>query len=739
MWCSDPAAIQFWALGTGYWLKVNTLTSGSTSSAVERYFEVSLYLLVITGFITLAGTGKLDLVSVVLVGGALLYRGYLLIRREALRIPEEWSDYATLAYVVFYAIDFFLISGNFVYATVHLVLFSMVVKLFSVQRERDHVYLAALSFMMVLAAAVLTVDSIFLLLFCLFLVLATATFISMEIRRSAQLALHAARETAPGKRRLGASLSTIAVLLTLAIALGSVGIFFILPRGSGGYLSNLSQHNELLTGFSNDVQLGQIGEIKQSSAVVMHIQIQGDRRGEHHNLLWRGVGLSIFDGRRWANPPGRMVLPISPDGTFQIARTLQANRNVAQFTGAYKPISYRVLMEPVGTNVVFVTPFINIVSGPYRTLSIDNTGSVTIADDRPTSTYQAVSNLAAPAAETLRAVQPVYPPGVILRYLQLPAVDPRVRQLAAQVTGSATNAYDKAAAIETYLKSTFGYTLQLSKTPPRDPIAEFLFERKEGHCEYFASAMAVMLRSVGIPARLVNGFRSGQFNDVTSSYIIRASDAHTWVEAYFPGNGWVTFDPTPPDPVPNGSSWSRILLYIDAAREFWREWVINYDFAHQFLLHQQVFSQVGQRVAEGRWWLRQAYERMLERARRSTQSVSARDLEIKLGGLVILILAAASARQFLRQWRNWRLRRHPERAPQAAATVWYERMNSYLSRRGFTRSPAHTPAEFVRSIPEDSLRSSVARFTEHYERARFGNHAADAQRLPELYEEIVSK
>jgi hypothetical protein len=211
------------------------------------------------------------------------------------------------------------------------------------------------------------------------------------------------------------------------------------------------------------------------------------------------------------------------------------------------------------------------------------------------------------------------------------------------------------------------------------------------------------------------------------------------VEAYFPGNGWVTFDPTPPDPMPNLTSWSRVLLYIDAAREFWREWVIDYDFAHQFLLQQQVFSRVTYRVTEGRRWLQQTYARLLERARKTTQSVSQRDLKTKLGILVVLILLAISARRFRRQWRDWRLRSHPERQPQAAATVWYERMSSHLSRKGFTRSPAHTPAEFVRSIPEDSLRSSVARFTEHYEHARFGNNAADAQRLPELYEEIVSR
>ena len=698
---------------------------------------MSLYLLVVTGFVTLAGTGKLDALSIAAGSVALLYRGYLLFKRQSAHIPEQWSNYATLAYVVFYAVDFFLISRSFVYATVHLLLFTIVVKLFSTQSERDHWYLAGLSFAMVLASALLTVDSLFLLSFCLFMVLATATFISMEMRRSQRLARHIARDSSVDKPRLGTSLSSVAVLLTVAITLGSVGIFFILPRVSAGYMGNLSQNNELLTGFSTDVQLGKIGEIKQSSAVVMRIQIHGDTRGEH-NLLWRGIGLSIFDGHRWANPAGRMVFQMPSDGTLPVANILQANRN-PQYTAPFNAISYRVLMEPVGTNVLFVTPFVSSVSGPYRAISIDGTESVAIVDEKPLGIYQAVSNIASPPPETLRAIRADYPPGVVLRYLQLPAIDPRIRQLAATITAAAPNSYDKAAAIESYLKTNLGYTLQLSKTLPRDPIAEFLFERKQGHCEYFASAMAVMLRSVGIPARLVNGFRSGQFNDLTSSYIIRGSDAHTWVEVYFPGNGWVTFDPTPPDPMPNGGLWSRILLYIDAAREFWREWIVNYDFAHQYLLHQQMFSRVSRRFTDIRSWFRDKYEHLLERARRSTQSVSARDLEWKLGAAVILILAVGATREIRRQWRNWSLRRHPERAPQAAATVWYERMNSHLARRGFARSPAHTPAEFVRSIPEASLRSSVARFTEHYERARFGNQASDAQRLAELYDEIVSR
>src|SRR4051812_36615401 len=158
---------------------MSTLSSADTSvvesrtapaaSSVERYFEASLYLLIVIGFATLVTTAKLDVVSILFVGAALAFRGWLLVRRRHLLVPDRWTTYLTLVYTLFYVADLFLISGTFVTATVHLVLFSMVVKIFSVQRDRDHVYLAVLAFLEVLAAAVLTVDSLFLFFFCLFM------------------------------------------------------------------------------------------------------------------------------------------------------------------------------------------------------------------------------------------------------------------------------------------------------------------------------------------------------------------------------------------------------------------------------------------------------------------------------------------------------------------------------------------------------------------------------------------
>src|SRR5437763_5048474 len=225
-----------------------------TQLAVERFFQTSLYLLVLSGFMLLASTGKLDVISMLVVTAALVVRGMLLIRGREFTIPEQWTNYFTIAYVAFYAMDYFLISRSFINATVHLTLFSMAVKLFGVYRERDNIYLALLSFGMVLSAAVLTVDSSFFFALALFLLLATATFISMEMRRSARQSTVWAREHGGDDRKLRAALSLITLVLLVGVLISAVGLFFALPRRSGGYLSAFAPRDQFISGFSDTVE-----------------------------------------------------------------------------------------------------------------------------------------------------------------------------------------------------------------------------------------------------------------------------------------------------------------------------------------------------------------------------------------------------------------------------------------------------------------------------------------------------
>ena len=178
---------------------------------------------------------------------------------------------------------------------------------------------------------------------------------------------------------------------------------------------------------------------------------------------------------------------------------------------------------------------------------MDDGGAVFDLDpEHPVSRYQATSDIAQAGAGDFAPRAEIYPPGCDL---QLPGVA-RARS-SHSATGGTDHSFggqqlrQGAGAGEPIFALTSRYTLQLSRTVPHDPLANFLFERKQGHCEYFASSMAVMLRTLGIPSRVVNGFRTGEFNDLTSQYVVRASNAHSWVEAYFPGYGWIAFDPTP--------------------------------------------------------------------------------------------------------------------------------------------------------------------------------------------------
>lgn len=705
-------------------------------AAIERYLELALYMLVLTGFGTVASTGGIDYPTIFLVGSALMFRGYLLIQRRALLIPEAWMTMLTLGYVAFYLSDYFLISGSFLNATVHLVLFVMVVRLFSAHRDRDRYFLAVIAFLMVLAAAVLTVDSTFLLAFAAFMLTAVVTVILMEMAHASHQARVSSKESRDqlAHRHMAFSIAGAAPVLAVLILLGGGAIFFALPRIGGGYFSGYNPGREFSTGFSDRVQLGRIGQLQQSNSVVMHIQIDNDKHGAF-DLKWRGITLNLFDGKSWTDSHDKIILPRLPDGTYVVALPEDHSR-LAQ---PVRPIHYRVLMEPVGSPVFFLASDARLLHGNYRMVGEDRGGAVFNMDaERAVSSYDATTMLINPDRAALRTAGNQYPPEILLNYLQVPPLDARIPRLAETVSARATNDFDRAAAIELYLRSNFGYTLQLPRTTPRDPLANFLFDRKQGHCEYFASAMAVMLRSVRIPSRVVNGFRTGEFNDLTSQYVIRASNAHAWVEAYFPGYGWIAFDPTPADQAIVHNQWNRFLLYMDAAASFWREWVVNYDASHQQVVGERVSERGRTLVTEFRAWGRRHYQALLAAARRAQNTVSNSPARWTLGGAfaTIILVLAANLRRLLGLLQRRRLAAHPEKSPRVASTIWYERMTHLVAREGWRKSPGQTPSEFVQSIEDTALRRPVEEFTRRYQHARFGDSAEDASRLPEIYEEI---
>ena len=374
-------------------------------TAVHRYFEVALYLLVLCGFVTLVSTGALDLPTILLVSAAIAFRGYLVATRRTLLIPESWTTTLTLAYVAFYLADYFVFSGLFVTATVHLVLFVMVVRLFSTKRDRDYYFLAVISFLMVLAAAVLTVNSTFLLAFAVFMLMAVVTCILMEMRRASAQATVRAKSSSDDSayRQMAFSLAGAAPMLAFLIMLGAGAIFFVLPRISTGYLSAFARSREISTGFSDRVQLGQIGEIQQSSSLVMHVQIDGDPHGSY-DLKWRGVTLNVFDGKTWFNPHAQHVVTSMGEGRFLLLQTGSRGKTL-RLSEPARPIHYRVLTEPLASNVFFLAPTARLLQGNYRLLSMDTGDAVFDLDpEHPVGRYEATSDIARPVPAS--CVQP---------------------------------------------------------------------------------------------------------------------------------------------------------------------------------------------------------------------------------------------------------------------------------------------------------------------------------------------
>lgn len=705
-------------------------------SIAEKFFQGSLYLLLVMGFCALAGTAKLDVPSLVLVALSLLVRGYHLLRGTTIVIPERWTSLLTVLYFVFYALDYFLLSQSFVSATVHMVLFIMVVKIFSVQRDRDLLYLAVLSFLMVLAAAVLTVDTVFIFTFCLFMLTAMATFVSMEMRRS-ERETRIIAVSPPDENRFSRSLYAVAGLLAVSTLAVGVIVFFALPRMTmGGYLQTLGSQTDFVTGFSENVSLGGIGRIQQSNAPVMHVQVLNG------SLLppdtkWRGIALADFDGRRWSNPPTDATL-IRPMRNVPVDLwRLRSNDAPIYSSSPRATLSYRVIMEPVGSYVFFLASTPVSLNGPYREVSISSSGSVTKTDDaRTVDIYEGEADTTNPSPLLQDSSSQDYPFALQARYLELPfRLDRRIPSLARTIVASADSNYGRAKAIEDYLRKNLGYTLDLPGDEA-DPLAHFLFERKKGHCEYFASSMAIMLRTLNIPARVVNGFRGGEYNDLNHTYIIRARDAHSWVEAFFPKYGWVTFDPTPSNAAQAGTNVSsRLALYVDALHEMWREWIVNYDFSHQARLGAEISSGVNHLQGSVHTWYLGKYRQMLRNLRKMRGTVGSGTM-VLFCALVLAMMVLPFGPRIWRALRRAKLLKNPADAPRNSASLWYARMLRVMERRGIRKTPAQTPVEFASAIEDPQVQKSVVVFTEHYERARFAGSAEDAMKLPELYEEL---
>jgi protein-glutamine gamma-glutamyltransferase len=733
----------------------NAINLPAGTPPADRFFRAALFFLTLTSVTTLASTGKLDLLASLMAPVAILFKGFRQMRGHGPELTHRLATILVVGYVFFFPLDYLFFSRAFaasgsnpaLYAallsTIHFLLFVLLVRLYSASTDRDAVFLSLLSFGGVLAAATLTIDTYFLALFFIFLIFGVATFIGYEMRRGARGAVSLTLDSRPGlNRRLNRSLGGAALSVSVgAILLGGL-FFFLFPRFSAGFLGRANLQPSLMTGFSEDVELGQIGEIKKNSTVVMRV-IMGELQSAV-SLRWRGIALTTFDGKRWSarERDAKVLLP-DADGSFHRQGFPEGLRAHAA------PLRFTILLEPIATDAVFAPWYVVSLRGNFSGESGPVIRRNYLVEDATSSIsnpfhnyaalrYEGFSLLPQVSAQLLRTAPPDYPEDLRRVYLQLPALDPRVADLAKQITARAGTPYDKAVAIEGYLRTNYRYTLDLAGHPGEDPLTRFLFVNRAGHCEYFASAMTVLLRTLGIPARYVNGFLPGEYNDVGKDYIVRASDAHSWVEVYFPSYGWLTFDPTPPAPITQAGFLGRLGAYLDWFQLLWNEWIISYDFAHQISLSQNIQRGTRswtERIHASMSRLERTGKRWLETWQQKHGSVRwLLPLTVAVFLIILNYDRVCGATRRLRL--EWRVRGTRAPRPNAQlASLLYQELLRVLSRRGWRRRESQTPLEFAAALDAPGVAPAVNEFTRLYAQARFGGAPCDAARLRQLIQQ----
>ncbi|HEX3187406.1 MAG TPA: DUF3488 and transglutaminase-like domain-containing protein, partial [Pyrinomonadaceae bacterium] len=472
-------------------------------------------------------------------------------------------------------------------ALAHLIVFLSAVKLVQVKKDRDWVFLYLISFFEVLLAAGLSFSPVFLGTLTLYLLCGLCAVTAFEIQKARRSIAHAeTRLLVPpdsrvfrkgGKRSWrsteAARLPFVAVALLVLIFALALPLFLIAPRSGAAALTRSGGGLTNFIGFSESVTLGQIGTLKQDDAVVMRVRV--DDPEPPQGLRWRGVALDEFTGVGWRKSPEarRAEAATERGGFFQIGTTESLHRLTTQ----------TFFLEPLESPVLFGAPRVVAVQGDLPFVRVDSEGGIqSRRHDFERLMYKAISDTDVPPIEDLRDDMRPYPES-FERYLQLPEnLDRRVIYHTQFVlrNAQARNRYDAAKAIEIDLQRNFSYSLEMKATGP-DPLADFLFNVQTGHCEYFSTAMAVMLRTHGIAARVVNGFLPGEYNETSGAYTVRQSDAHSWVEVYFPSSrSWVTFDPTPSagrvEPVHTGIT-AQLHKYVEALELLWFQYIVGYD------------------------------------------------------------------------------------------------------------------------------------------------------------------
>src|SRR5258706_5863297 len=668
----------------------------------ENFFRLVSYAAVFCGFFSLWVSGTFGIVGTGLFVAVMI--AAWLLEGSRWQISERLgTTLIVLALPLFYFAGRFWItpsSGGEAWIAgllARMILSLAAVKLLQKKSDRDWIFLYLMSFFEVLLAAGLSISALYLALFLAYLLVMVCAVIAFEIRKTSRAGeLKIAGEkpdkkdprseshiTLPARRLPSAAIALIVFIIALATPL-----FFMLPRVGGAGFGGNQRGQKTFSGFSDSVRLGGIGDIQQNNEVVMRVKLEGNSNSD--GLYFRGIALDTFDNRSWskAKPSPKEPL-IKGDGDLIKIDAPAARENLSIQT---------IYPEPLDTPILFALPRAVGIQGNFPVLYKDAYGAISYSPGYERISYKVVSDRSQPPISQLRADDQPYTTDV-KNYRDLPPVyDLRIAELAEKITANAKNRYDKARAVESYLQTNYGYTLE-QKAGGDDPLADFLFNIREGHCEYFATAMAVMLRTQGIATRIVNGFHGGEYNDTADVTVVRQRNAHSWVEVYFPKeDAWVPFDPTPfagqTASPPSGIA-ATVNKYLEAIETFWIQYFVAFDNQEQGALAHSVrngFVDYQAKIATYLNVTRDLFSEWLAEVRgdnglQASLIAIGYAIAYLASGIIGFLLLGWLYRNIVklkvwsRLWDRLFAKRH------ASIVEFYERMQAVLASKGLVRGP----------------------------------------------------
>jgi transglutaminase-like putative cysteine protease len=514
------------------------------------------------------------------------------------------------------------------------------------------------------------------------------------------------------RRVIGRQFLVLTCLLSVPIFVFTAVIFVLFPRVGLSLLLLNHNHPDRMVGFSEHVDLGGVGRLRSDPTIVMRVDPPGLQPTPPPRLALylRGAAFDRYDGHAWSRTH-REELPAD-----QIAGDVKIRRFP-------DPVHDRVMhidLESIDPPVVFLPLDAVALRVLTATPGLDQSRPDLFLGGEGVLRYSSLAQRGLRYDVSLAGtLEPPIAPltaGERARYLALPPLPPRIAELAETWANGAGSARDQAHLIEAHLRTGYRYDLDSPSGAAPNPLEDFLFRSKRGHCEFYSTAMTILLRELGVPARNVTGFVGGTYNRFSRTYVVRQGDAHSWVEVWLDGTGWTRFDPTPPSDAAPRSELTGVLAvmrdFVEALGQRWSRHVVGYDLRQQLGLYDE---------------LRDAYVRVVPH-RGVAGRFFASPKKTVLGLLAVIGLAVGVQRLLRRRQQpsKERERTDEERGAHEAAAL-YRALEKLLAARGVPRPASTPPLSHARSLESlgHPLGAETVELTERYLRARFGGELLD--------------